>query len=228
MFFKLLCSRHYFVSIFFCSFSLLVECFWFKFLNIFLSGHFGFTSLIFFTTSFELFFFQKTFLVFLLLPFVPTSFFFSADLSLVLFAFKYFYFCLYIFFSAWRYFVILVSLLFLFSVLDSYVETFVTPDDLSEFVFFSFFRSHALSCFFLRKIWNICKKTGLQQKNVKHSQNRLPNGVPRTGGRKNSKSDVFKEGTLSWKNCPSKPIFFHPFPPQSSAQHLGPFLYKNV
>ena len=77
-----MCSHHNFVFIFFCSLSLLVECCWFKFLNIYFSGHFGFTSLIFFVSSFDLLFFQKFFSFILLLPVVPTSLF-SSFISLL-------------------------------------------------------------------------------------------------------------------------------------------------
>ena len=142
-----MCSRHNFVFIFFCSLSLLVECCWFKFLNIYFSGHFGFTSLIFFVSSFDLLFFQKFFSFILLLPLVPTSLF-SSFISL-LFCLQLNIYIFFLFFFVQHH--VTLSFLFLLCLLsgfDSYVETFVTPEDLFEFVFFSFFRSHALSCFF--------------------------------------------------------------------------------
>jgi len=109
-----MCSRHNFVFIFFCSLSLLVECCWFKFLNIYFSGHFGFTSLIFFVSSFDLLFFQNFFSFILLLPLVPTSLFSSFISLLFCLQLNIYIFFLFFFCSASRYFVILVSLVFAF------------------------------------------------------------------------------------------------------------------
>ena len=77
-----MCSRHNFVFFFFRSHSLLVECCWFKILNNYFSGHFVFTSLIFFVSSFDSLFFPNIFSFILLLPFVPTSLF-SSFISLL-------------------------------------------------------------------------------------------------------------------------------------------------
>jgi hypothetical protein len=208
-FFRHSCNLHFFWGLFFCvifffvcfsNFCILViisfpssfvlsnlwlDVFCFKFFYIFVLGLFLFNSWLSFTTSFDLFLFKKTFLIFLLLPFVLPSFvfYFSLLISLLLSLHFIFLFLYLQFISAWRYFVILVSCVFVFS---SWFLCWVVcySNDLSEFVLLFISLPSCFVLLFLTKIWNICRKTGLQEKNVKHSKNRPPNGVPRTGGQK--------------------------------------------
>jgi len=169
-------------------------------------------------------FLSKIFFLHLVVTSCTYVFVFFVYLSLVLFAIKYLHFFSF-FFVQHHVTLSFLFLLCLLSGFDSYVETFVTPEDLFEFVFFSFFRSHA---FFKEKCETFVKNQAFNKKtwNIHKIDSQM--GSPLPGPEKIQKVTFLKTVLCLGKTARQNLFFPSPPPPKVPHRIWVLFFYKNV